>query len=77
MVITTDLRLNTPKFVPLPKMMKAKRKPLEVIKAEDLGINIKDRLETVSLQEPSVRKAGVKVGSLDELIDKMKELKAI
>lgn len=77
MVITTDLRLNTPKFVPLPKMMKAKRKPLEVIKAEDLGINIKDRLETVSLQEPSVRKAGVKVGSVDELITKMKELKAI
>ncbi len=76
-VITTDLRLNTPKFVTLPKMMKAKRKPLKISKPEDLGVNIEDHLETVSLEEPPARKAGVKVGSVDELIAKMKELKAI
>lgn len=77
MVITTDLRLNKPKFVTLPKMMKAKRKPLSVIKPDDLGVKLDGRLETVSLKEPAARKAGVTVKNVDELIAKMKELKAI
>lgn len=77
LVITTDLRLNNPKFVTLPKMMKAKKKPLEVIKAEDLGVPLEDRLEVVSLDEPAARKAGVKVQNVSELVAKLKELKAI
>lgn len=77
MVITTDLRLNEPKFVTLPKMMKAKKKPLEVIKPEDLNIEIKNRLKTVSLEEPAARKAGVMVSNVDELIAKLKDLKAL
>ncbi|QPG74879.1 hypothetical protein FOA43_002216 [Brettanomyces nanus] len=77
LIITTDLTLNEPKFVTLPKMMKAKKKPLKVVRPEDLGINLESRLETVSLEEPVPRKAGIKVKSVDELISKMKELKAI
>lgn len=77
MIITTDLRLNEPKFVTLPKMMKAKKKPLEVIKPEDLNVEIKNRLETISLQEPEARQAGVMVNNVDELISKLKELKAL
>lgn len=77
MVISTDLRLNEPKFVTLPKMMKAKKKPLEVVKPADLNIEISKRLETVSLEEPAPRKAGVMVKNVDELISKLKELKAL
>ncbi|VEU21713.1 DEKNAAC102546 [Brettanomyces naardenensis] len=77
LIITTDLRLNTPKFVTLPKMMKAKKKPLKVVNPADLGLDLENRLETVSLEEPAARKAGIKVKSVDELISKMKELKAI
>lgn len=77
MVISTDLRLNEPKFVTLPKMMKAKKKPLETIKAADLNIDISKRLETISLEEPSARKPGVMVKDVDELISKLKELKAL
>lgn len=77
MVISTDLRLNEPKFVTLPKMMKAKKKPLEIIKADDLKVEIKKRLETISLEEPAPRKAGVIVKDVDELISKLKDFKAI
>ncbi|ODV98498.1 hypothetical protein PACTADRAFT_972 [Pachysolen tannophilus NRRL Y-2460] len=77
LIITTDLRLNEPKFVTLPKMMKAKKKPLEVLKAEDIGITIETRLEVLSVEEPPARQSGVKVNSVDELVDKLKELKAI
>lgn len=77
MIITTDLRLNEPKFVTLPKMMKAKKKPLEVLKSDALGIDIKDRLEVIKMEEPPARKAGVMVKNVDELISKMKELKVI
>lgn len=76
-VITTDLRLNEPKFVTLPKMMKAKKKPLEVVKPEDLKIELTKKLETISLKEPEPRKAGVMVNNVDELIAKLKELKAL
>jgi electron transfer flavoprotein beta subunit len=77
MVISTDLRLNEPKFVTLPKMMKAKKKPLEVVSPSDLNVEIKNRLETVSLEEPAPRSAGVMVSNVDELIAKLKELKAL
>ncbi|AWU75116.1 hypothetical protein CAS74_003469 [Pichia kudriavzevii] len=77
MIITTDLRLNEPKFVTLPKMMKAKKKPLEVISPSDLNVEITSRLETISLKEPEARKPGVIVNNVDELISKLKELKAI
>lgn len=77
MVITTDLRLNEPKFIKLPMMMKAKKKPLEVIKIEDIKVDIKNRLETIELKEPEPRKAGIMVKNVDELIEKLKDLKAI
>ncbi|KAH3670774.1 hypothetical protein OGAPHI_001290 [Ogataea philodendri] len=77
MIITTDLRLNEPKFVTLPKMMKAKKKPLEKLKVEDLGVSIEKRLEILKLEDPPARQGGLKVGSVDELIAKLKELKAI
>ena len=73
-VITTDLRLNEPKFIKLPMMMKAKKKPLGVLKPEDLNVEINDRLETISLDVPPTRKAGVMVKNVDELISKLKEL---
>lgn len=77
MVITTDLRLNEPKFIKLPMMMKAKKKPLEVIKVEDTGVDISKRLETIELKEPEARKPGVFVKDVDELVAKLKELKAL
>lgn len=76
-VISTDLRLNEPKFVSLPKMMKAKKKPIDVLKVEELGVDISPRLETLELKEPEARKPGVIVKDVDELISKLKELKAI
>lgn len=77
MVITTDLRLNEPKFLTLPKIMKAKKKPLAVIKPTDLNVELTKRLEVISLTEPEARKPGVMVKDVDELISKLKELKAI
>lgn len=77
MVITTDLRLNEPKFLSLPKIMKAKKKPLEVVKLEDLNVKLVNRLDTISLKEPEARKPGVMVNNVDELISKLKELKAL
>lgn len=76
-VISTDLRLNEPKFITLPNKMKAKKKPLSVIKPADLNVEIKKRLVTVSLDEPAPRNAGVMVKDVDELISKLKELKAL
>ncbi|KAK6198559.1 uncharacterized protein RJT21DRAFT_49010 [Scheffersomyces amazonensis] len=77
LVITTDLRLNDPRYASLPNVMKAKKKPLEKLSASDLGIEITKRLETLKVEEPPVRQAGVKVESVDELISKLKDLKAI
>jgi electron transfer flavoprotein beta subunit len=71
-VVTTDLRLNEPRYVTLPNIMKAKKKPLENIKADTLGIDIAPRLTTLKMQEPPARGAGVKLASVDELIDKLK-----
>jgi len=74
LIITTDLRLNEPKFVTLPKMMKAKKKPIETLKPEDLGVSVEQRLKVLKLEEPPVRKAGIKVKDVDELVARIKEL---
>lgn len=77
MVITADLRLNEPRYASLPNIMKAKKKPLKKLKLEDLGIELSKRLQTLKLEEPPVRSAGVKVDSVDQLVEKLKESKVI
>jgi electron transfer flavoprotein beta subunit len=71
-VITTDLRLNTPRYATLPNIMKAKKKPLDVVKPADLGVDPAPRLATVKVAEPGQRKAGVMVKDVAELVDKLK-----
>ena len=71
-VITTDLRLNEPRYVTLPNIMKAKKKPLEVVKPEDLGVDVSTRLKTIKVTEPAGRKAGIKVADVAALVDKLK-----
>ena len=71
-VITTDLRLNEPRYVTLPNIMKAKKKPLDVIKPEELGIDITPRLTTLKVQEPAQRSAGVMVADVAALVEKLK-----
>jgi electron transfer flavoprotein beta subunit len=71
-VITTDLRLNEPRYVTLPNIMKAKKKPLETIKPEELGVDVTPRLKTLKVAEPSKRSAGVKLPDAEALIEKLK-----
>jgi electron transfer flavoprotein beta subunit len=71
-VITVDLRLNEPRYASLPNIMKAKKKPLEEKTPADYGVDVAPRLQVVKVAEPATRKAGVKVGSVDELIAKLK-----
>jgi len=71
-VITTDLRLNEPRYVTLPNIMKAKKKPLEVLKPADLGVDVSPRLKTLKVSEPAGRKAGIKVADVAALVDKLK-----
>ncbi len=71
-IVTADLRLNEPRYASLPNIMKAKKKPIEDKTAADYGVDIKPRLEVVKTTEPPVRKAGVKVKSVAELVDKLK-----
>jgi len=71
-VITTDLRLNEPRYVTLPNIMKAKKKPLEVVKPDALGVDVAPRLTTLKVQEPPKRGAGVKVADVKELVAKLK-----
>ena len=71
-VITTDLRLNEPRYVTLPNIMKAKKKPLEVVKPEDLGVDVTPRLKTLKVVEPPKRSAGVKVPDVKTLVEKLK-----
>ena len=71
-VITVDLRLNTPRYATLPNIMKAKKKPLEVVKPADLGVDVAPRLKTLKVAEPGKRKAGVMVKDVGELVDKLK-----
>ncbi len=72
-IVTTDLRLNEPRYASLPNIMKAKKKPIEETSAEALGVDIAPRLKVVSTAEPPKRSAGVKVGSVAELVGKLKE----
>jgi electron transfer flavoprotein beta subunit len=72
-VVTTDLRLNEPRYASLPNIMKAKSKPMANRTADELGVDITRRLQTLKVTEPSKRQAGVKVASVDELIDKLRE----
>ena len=71
-VITVDLRLNEPRYASLPNIMKAKKKPLDEKTAADYGVDVAPRLTVVSVREPEGRKAGIKVGSVDELVSKLK-----
>ncbi|RLA35172.1 MAG: electron transfer flavoprotein subunit beta/FixA family protein, partial [Gammaproteobacteria bacterium] len=71
-IITTDLRLNEPRYAKLPNIMKAKKKPLDTFTPEDLGVDASPRLETLAVNEPPVRQGGVKVADVDALIDKLK-----
>jgi len=74
MVVTTDLRLNEPRYASLPNIMKAKKKPLETLKPSDLeGVDLTPRLETLKVSEPAKRQAGVKVENVDQLVGKLKE----
>jgi electron transfer flavoprotein beta subunit len=72
LVMTTDLRLNEPRYVTLPNIMKAKKKPLENVKPADLGVDVAPRLTTVKVAEPPARKAGMKVDDVAALVDKLK-----
>jgi electron transfer flavoprotein beta subunit len=76
-IVTTDLRLNEPRYASLPNIMKAKKKPIVDKIAADYGVDIKPRLEVVKTAEPPVRKAGVKVKSVAELIEKLKQAGAV
>jgi electron transfer flavoprotein beta subunit len=71
-VVTTDLRLNEPRYVTLPNIMKAKKKPLEVVTPEALGVDVTPRLKTLKVQEPPKRSAGVRVADVKELVAKLR-----
>ncbi len=71
-VVTTDLRLNEPRYASLPNLMKAKKKPLDTKTAADLGVDLTPRVTTVSVEAPAERQAGIIVGSVDELVEKLK-----
>ncbi|BCF93863.1 electron transfer flavoprotein subunit beta/FixA family protein [Paraburkholderia largidicola] len=71
-VITTDLRLNEPRYVTLPNIMKAKKKPLETVKPEELGVDVTPRLKTLKVSEPPKRSAGMKVADVSALVEKLK-----
>ncbi|XOV88685.1 MAG: electron transfer flavoprotein subunit beta/FixA family protein [Pseudomonadota bacterium] len=71
-VITTDLRLNEPRYASLPNIMKAKKKPIDTYTPEDLGVDPTPRVKTLKVMPPPARKAGIKVESVDELVDKLK-----
>ena len=71
-VITTDLRLNEPRYASLPNIMKAKKKPLEILSASDLGIDTTPRVQQIKVEEPPKRKAGIKVANVAELVSKLK-----
>ena len=71
-VISTDLRLNEPRYVTLPNIMKAKKKTLEIVKPEDLGVDVTPRIKTLKVSEPPKRGAGIKVADVAALVDKLK-----
>ena len=71
-VVTADLRLNEPRFVKLPNLMMARKKPIETINAAELGVNLEAHLKLIQVSEPAIRKAGIKVGSVEELLNKLR-----
>ena len=73
-IITTDLRLNEPRYVTLPNIMKAKKKQLDIFKPEDLGVNVAPRIKTLSVAEPAKRSAGIKVPDVATLVEKLKNV---
>ncbi len=76
-VITTDLRLNEPRYVTLPNIMKAKKKQLDVFKPADLGVDVAPRVKTVKVEEPPKRSAGIKVPDVATLVDKLKNVSKV
>jgi electron transfer flavoprotein beta subunit len=71
-IVTTDLRLNEPRYASLPNIMKAKKKPIDVLTPDELGVDIAPRLKILKIEEPPKRQSGVKVSSVAELVDKLK-----
>ena len=71
-VVTVDLRLNEPRYVTLPNIMKAKKKPMDIFKPEDLGVDVSPRIKTLKVSEPPKRSAGIKVPDVATLVDKLK-----
>jgi len=71
-IITTDLRLNEPRYASLPNIMRAKKKPIQPMTPEELGVDVTPRLVTLKVEEPAKRQGGIKVGSVAELVDKLK-----
>ena len=71
-IVTTDLRLNEPRYVTLPNIMKAKKKPIETLTPDALGVDVAPRIKTIRVVEPPVRSAGQKVASVEALVDKLK-----
>ncbi|GAB3390037.1 electron transfer flavoprotein subunit beta/FixA family protein [Azotobacter armeniacus] len=71
-IVTTDLRLNEPRYASLPNIMKAKKKPLETLKPAELGVSVASRLRVLKVEAPAERQAGIKVGSVAELVEKLK-----
>lgn len=76
-VLTVDLRLNEPRFVKLPNLMMARKKPIETLRADDLGVDISPRLRQLRVAEPPVRKQGIRVGSVAELVEKLRVTEGI
>ena len=71
-IVTTDLRLNEPRYASLPNIMKAKKKPIEQMNASDLGVDVVPKIQQIKVEEPPKRKAGIKVSSVAELVQKLK-----
>jgi electron transfer flavoprotein beta subunit len=71
-VVTTDLRLNEPRYASLPNIMKAKKKPLDILTPDDLGVNLNATVSTLKVEPPAEREAGIKVESVEELVEKLK-----
>ncbi len=71
-IVTTDLRLNEPRYASLPNIMKAKKKPLDVLTPEELGVEVKSHLSLLKVEPPAERQAGIKVADVDQLVDKLK-----
>jgi electron transfer flavoprotein beta subunit len=71
-IVTCDLRLNEPRYASLPNIMKAKKKPIDQINASDLGVDTKPRIDQIKVEEPPKRKAGIKVATVEELVQKLK-----